>query len=489
MTLTELRARLPWGLLLAIAAGGLIALPPPLPGLPQAGQYMLAILAFAVIVWITETVSYEVSAIMIIGLMAFLLGSAPTVANPEVLIGTKGGLAMALAGFANSALALVAAALFIAAAMTHTGLDKRIALYTLSKVGASPRRVLIGAILVTIILSFIVPSATARVACVVPIMMGVIAAFGVDKRSTFAGALMILVAQGTSIWNVGIQTSAAQNLLTTGFMHKLLGESVTWMDWLIAGMPWSILMSVVLYVVIVKLMPPGVGKIEGGKDAVRNSLRELGAMSGGERKLLAITLGLLAFWATEGKLHSFDTASVTMVGLALLLMPGLGVMSWKEAQNRVPWGTVIVFGVGISLGTALLGTQAGSWLARGLVDNLGMEGMSPFWVFAVLGLFLILIHIGFASATALTSAMLPIMIALLQQLGGDINALGMSMLLGFVMSFGFLLPINAPQNMVCIGTETFTSRQFLRTGVWLTLVGYLLMLVMALTWWKWLGWM
>jgi di/tricarboxylate transporter len=123
------------------------------------------------------------------------------------------------------------------------------------------------------------------------------------------------------------------------------------------------------------------------------------------------------------------------------------------------------------------------------VDNLGMEGMSPFWVFAVLGLFLILIHIGFASATALTSAMLPIMIALLQHLGGDINALGMSMLLGFVMSFGFLLPINAPQNMVCIGTETFTSRQFLRIGVWLTLVGYLLMLVMALTWWKWLGWM
>jgi di/tricarboxylate transporter len=164
-------------------------------------------------------------------------------------------------------------------------------------------------------------------------------------------------------------------------------------------------------------------------------------------------------------------------------------MSWKEAQNRVPWGTVIVFGVGISLGTALLGTQAGAWLARGLVDNLGMEGMSPFWVFAVLGLFLILIHIGFASATALTSAMLPIMIALLQHLGGDINALGMSMLLGFVMSFGFLLPINAPQNMVCIGTETFTSRQFLRIGVWLTLVGYLLMLVMALTWWKWLGWM
>jgi len=480
--------RIPWGLLLALLAAGLIVLLPTPVGLPLAGQYMLAILAFAVIVWISESVSYEVSAIIIVGLMAFLLGSAPQLGNPAQLIGTKGGLAMGLAGFANSALALVAAALFIAAAMTHTGLDRRIALLTLARVGASTHRVLFGAIVVTVLLSFIVPSATARVACVVPIMLGVIAAFGVDKRSAFAGGLMILVAQATSIWNVGIQTSAAQNLLTTGFMQKLLGQSVTWMDWLIAGLPWSLAMSAILYVVILRVMPPETERIEGGKEVVRNALRELGPMTAGERKLLGLTLTLLAFWATEGKLHDFDTASTTMVGLAALMLPGVGVMSWKEAQARVPWGTVIVFGVGISLGTALLSTQAGTWLARLLVENLGMEGMSPFWVFAALGLFLILIHLGFASATALTSAMLPIMIALLQQLGGDINPLGMSMLLGFVMSFGFLLPINAPQNMVCAGTETFSSRQFLRTGVWLTLVGYLLMLLMAATWWRWLGW-
>ena len=481
--------RLPWGLVLALLAGLAIIFLPEQAGLPLAGQRMLAILAFAVIVWISEAVSYEVSAIMILALMAFLLGSAPTLADPDKLIGTKDALNMALSGFANSALALVASALFIAAAMTQTGLDKRIALLTLSKVGASTHRVLLGAIVVTILLSFIVPSATARVACMVPIMMGVIAAFGVDKRSAFAGGIMILVAQATSIWNVGIQTSAAQNLLTAGFMQKLLGQSVTWTDWLIAGVPWSLLMSVVLYWVILRVMPPETDRIEGGKEAVRKALSELGPMTFDERKLLAIVLTLLGFWATEGKLHSFDTASTTLVGLAALLMPGLGVMSWKQAQPRIPWGTVIVFGVGISLGGTVLATGAGTWLARLLVTHLGMDGLSPFWVFAVLGGFLIIIHLGFASATALTSAMLPIMIALLLQLGGDINPLGMSMLLGYVVSFGFLLPINAPQNMVCIGTETFDARQFLRTGIWLTLIGYGLMLVFALTWWRWLGWM
>jgi di/tricarboxylate transporter len=63
------------------------------------------------------------------------------------------------------------------------------------------------------------------------------------------------------------------------------------------------------------------------------------------------------------------------------------------------------------------------------------------------------------------------------------------MLLGFAVSFGFILPINAPQNMVCLGTETFTARQFARVGVIVTLVGYLLLLVFAATYWSWLGWL
>ena len=71
---------------------------------------------------------------------------------------------------------------------------------------------------------------------------------------------------------------------------------------------------------------------------------------------------LLLAWATEGKLHRFDTTSTTYAGLVLLLLPRFGVMTWKDVQSRIPWGTVIVFGVGISLGTALLTTQAGQWL-------------------------------------------------------------------------------------------------------------------------------
>jgi anion transporter len=464
-----------------------LALPAP-EGLPVAGQRMLGILVFAVIVWISEAVSYEVSAIIIVTLIAVLIGFAPKVNAPAGLYGTSAALGMALTGFGSTALALVAAALCIAAAMTVTGLDRRIALVTLSTIGTTTRRILIGCIAVTIVLSLVVPSATARSACVVPIMMGIIVAFGVDRRSNIAAGIMIVVAQATSVWNVGIQTAAAQNLLTVGFMDKLLGERVNWIQWLIAGAPWAVVMSIVLYFLVRWLLPPESEAIAGGKETVQRELAALGPMTGAQKRLAAVSVGLLLFWATEGKLHRIDTASITYVGLVLLLLPRIGVMDWKTLQSRIPWGTLIVFGAGISLGAALLSTQAGQWLGRFVVTHSGLATQGTEAVFAILAAFLILIHLGFASATALTAALLPIMISVLQTLPGDFHKVGMTMLLGFVVSFGFILPVNAPQNMVCFGTETFNGKQFAKVGVPVTIIGYLLMLLFAVTYWRWLGW-
>lgn len=479
--------KFPIGLILAVTAlVGILLLPTP-EGLTIAGHRVLAILVFAVVVWISEAVTYEASSIMIMGLLVFLIGTAPSLTNPEVAWGTSASMNLALTGFGNSALALVTAALFLAACMTYTGLDKRIALRTMNLVGTSTKSIFIGTMLVIVVLSLVVPSATARSAAMLPIVLGMILAFGVDRRSNLGAGLMIVVAQGISIWNVGIQTAAAQNLLTVGFMEKMLGERVAWSDWLIAGTPWSIIMSLVLLVVVFKLLPPETQQLQGGKATVQKQLAELGIMSSAQKRLLFVTMVLIGFWATEGKLHNFNTTATTTVALAVLLTPKIGVIAWKDIQSRVPWGTVIVFGVGISLGTALLQTKAGEWLGQQIIVNTGIDAFGPLMIFAVLAAFLIIIHLGFASATALSSSMIPIMISLLQNIPGDINRLGMTMVLGFVVSYGFILPVNAPQNMVCLGTETFNAKQFAKVGILITIIGYILMLVFAATYWKWIG--
>lgn len=165
--------------------------------------------------------------------------------NPETgkLFGTAVGLGIGLKGFSSTAFCLVAAAMFLAVAMTKTGLDKRIALVILSKLGAKSNRVVIGVILCGFILSFFVPSTTARVACLVPIVMGMIKAFDVPLKSKFAGMLMITVAQVDSVWNVGIKTAAAQNMVAVNFISSQLGVDISWLDWFVAAAPFSLLWS------------------------------------------------------------------------------------------------------------------------------------------------------------------------------------------------------------------------------------------------------
>jgi sodium-dependent dicarboxylate transporter 2/3/5 len=347
-----------WGLLAATAALIAILMLPTPANLPVAGHHMLAILAFAVIIWMTEAIDYAVSAIVIAVLMAFLLGLAPNVANPKVLLGTSGALTIAFSGFANTALVLVASALFLAAAMSTTGLDKRIALSILSRVGTKTSHVVIGTIVVGFVIALMVPSTTARVACLVPITLGIIAAYGVNKRSAFASMLMITTVQTASIWNVGIKTAAAQNMVAIGFIEKAFNKTITWLEWLIAAGPFAILMCIALYFVMTRMMKPEVAEVPGGREGIRKSLAALGPMKGSEIKLLVLSLTLIAFWATEGILHKFDTSTTTITAVALMFMPGFGILTWKDAQPRIPWGTVILFGVGISLGTALLQTNA-----------------------------------------------------------------------------------------------------------------------------------
>ena len=477
-----------WGLGLAILVLVAILLLPHPAALPVAGQRMLAVFGFAVVLWVTEAVDYAISAVVIAGLMAILLGLSPEIAKPGVLMGTGAALSLAMSGFANTALTLVAAALMLAAAMTITGLDKRIALFILSKVGARTSHVVIGAILVSTALAFLVPSATARAAAVVPIMLGVIAAFGMQKGSRFAGLIMITTVQAVSIWNVGIKTAAAQNLVAIGFIQKILGHDITWIGWFAAAAPFSILLSIGLYFIMMRMMPPETEEIPGGQAAVKQALAELGPMTGKEKRLLAISLILLCFWATEGILHHFDSSTTTVVALAILFLPGIGVMSWKDANARMPWGTVVLFGVGISLGTALLQTHAASWLANLIVAWFGLNSLGALAILAVLGAFLVIIHLGFASATALASAMIPIVIAVLQKVQTPgISLIGMTMVLQFVVSYGFILPVNSPQGMVAYGTDTFSSRDFVRTGIAITVLAYLLTLLFGATYWRWLG--
>ena len=473
---------------LAFAALIIITLLPASDALPVAGQRALAILAFAVILWVTEAVSYPVSAAMIIGLITLLLGLAPAMADPSTTLGTSGALKLALGGFSNSAVALVAAALFLATAMQVTNLHKRLALWILNLVGTKTKAIVAGAILVSIVLAFFVPSATARAGAVVPILLGMVAAFGLAKDSRLAALLVITAVQAVSIWNVGIKTGAAQNMVALNFIEEKFGETITWGAWFLYAAPFSIIMSIALFFIMIRLIKPETNVIEGGKEVIAKQLADLGPLKGTEIRLIIISITLLVLWATEGVLHPFDTTTVTIIAIALLLTPKIGVYSWNEVERLIPWGTIIVFAVGIALGSVLLSTQGAQWLSDTVFGSLGLDSMPLLATIALVTLFNILIHLGFASATSLASALIPVFMVLAMTITADGDQqIGFVLIQQFVISFGFLLPISAPQNMLAYGTGAFTTKDFLKSGIPLTIIGYILIIIFSATYWQWIG--
>jgi len=86
--------------------------------------------------------------------------------------------------------------------------------------------------------------------------------------------------------------------------------------------------------------------------------------------------------------------------------------------------------------------------------------------------------------------MIPIIISVLAVVDTPgINVVGMTTLLQLVVSFGFILPVNAPQNMIAYGTDTFDAKDFIRTGLVITLVAAVLLVIFSLTYWPWMGYM
>ena len=196
-------------------------------------------------------------------------------------------LTAALGGFSSSAVALVAAALALAAAMQATGLHRRLALHVLRVAGEKTSHLVAGAIAISVVLAFFVPSATARAGAVVPILLGMVAAFGLPKDSKLAALLVITATQAVSIWNVGIKTAAAQNLVAVGFIEDQLGQTVSWGQWFLWAAPWSVLMSIALFFIMRWAIKPEAEAIEGGRELVEKQLAEMGPMTGAEKRLTA----------------------------------------------------------------------------------------------------------------------------------------------------------------------------------------------------------
>lgn len=481
------RSKLVW-LAIGVASLLLIAFLPPAQGLSTAGQRVLGILTFAVIMWISEAVPYVYTAISSVILVALFLGFSPEKGVTGPLLGTAKALQIAVAGFVSGGTILVTAALFMTAAIELTGLEKRIAFGILKVVGPKTNRVFIGIILVMLVLAFLIPSIIARSAAVAPLAVSLIAAFGVDRKSVFARNLLVCVALSSSISGIGVLSAGIPNPIAVSFIDKYLHHSITWMDWLRYSLPYSMALMVALYFLLTRLNKFEFDEVQGGRKVISEAHAQLGPMSGAEKRI-SIIFGLtILLWATE-TYHRVDVNTVAVFSVMLILSPFIGIASWKELSNRANVGSVvIVASAAVSVGQALVDTGAAGWLTMTTLGDLGIEHMPPFLMMAILVVALIVIRHAFASITSATATLIPTVLVLLLSFGNpSVPMWGMAIIATFTLYFSFILPVSAPHIMIAYGTDTFDVKDLMRIGIPLSLIAVLLLGVFWFTYWRWLG--
>jgi L-tartrate/succinate antiporter len=394
-------SRLPWRALLPLLVGlGLASLPVPDGLTPDAWRYF-ALFAAIVVGLVLEPIPAAG-----VGFVGMALAAASRLAAPT----PEASLKLALGGFANGTVWLIFAAFMFALGYERTGLGRRIALVFVHRLGSRTLGLGYAVTLADLVLAPFTPSNTARSAgTIFPVIRSIPPLYdshpGPSARRIGAYIMWTEFA-AQAITSSMFVTALAPNLLALGIVENTIGYRFTMVEWfrgifpvglvLVAAMPW----------LVYKIYPPG---IKGGSEVPRWAAAELermGPVSRSEWTMAGLALVAIAFWVFGGDYLDATTVALVVVGVML----SVRIVSWSEiVAHKDAWSVLVLLAtlVGIAEGLNKVGFVA--WFAKGAAASLA--GLSPVAVMAALVAIFFVVHYLFASLTAHTTAVLPVVLA------------------------------------------------------------------------------
>ncbi len=465
----------------------------PIAGLAAnpAAHKLLAIVTFVAFWWICEPVPIPVTS---------LLG--PTLC---VIFGVVSATD-AFKSFANPMIFLFMGGFLIAKGMMVSGLDKRIAYGILSMkwVGDSPRRIFLAIGLACMLLSGWI-SNTATAAMMFPIALGLLdavremmAANGKEidlKKYKFATGLMLMTAYACSIGGVLTPIGTPPNIIMIGFLRELAPEApqITFFNWMVWGFIAMVLFFIVTYFVLLKMFPPDVKHIDGAREFIQQKKDSLGGWNRAQKNTLIAFIVAVVLWVLPGILSAiqniapnaidagfvkaynshFPEAIAAMVGgLLLFLMPTdikkkEMTLSWKDGVSGIDWGTLLLFGGGLAIGSMVFSTGLSQWIGESLTSALG--GHPSEYLFLTLFAVTALLLSELTSNTAVANLMGPIAIATAISLG--FSPLPVCVVMALCTSLAFMLPVSTPPNAIVYASGYIPITKMIKAGIILDILG------------------
>ena len=407
-------------------------------GAPIAGA--LAVTVFAATLWITEALPLPVTALLIpVGMAA--------VGVFEV--------SEAYLSFGNSVLFLVLGGYALAVAVEVNDVGHWLARRILGMAGNRTIGLLTAFMVTSALLSMLI-SNTATTALLLPVALGILSRQQAEKN--LYRLLLLGVAYGASIGGVATLTGSPPNAIAAG----LLG--ISFLQWLSYGLPVSVTMMAVAIPVLWWTYQPE-------QKQISLSLGEEVPLTANGKRTLAvvgITLALWLFGSALGKLlllppALFSSAGVACIAVALLLLAHC--VNWKQLENGIRWGVLLLLGGGLSLGRGLTESGAADWLAGLLTSSMGDL---PLFVLLLALVFIAVFATELISNTAVTAKLAPILMGVALQLG--LQAESLVVPVAIATSMAFMLPVATPPNALVHASGHVAQRDMMRAGLRLNLV-------------------
>ena len=467
----------------------------PIDGLSEQAHHLLAVMSLIAIWWITEPIAIPLTSLF-----------GPTLCVILGIVPIKD----AYEQFANPMIFLFMGGFLLAKGMMVNGLDKRIAygIMSMKWVGDSPRRIFLAIGLACILCSGWV-SNTATAAMMFPISLGLLEAIRemmaengktIDlKNYKYATGLMLMTAYACSIGGVMTPIGTPPNIIMIGFLQELAPQApeISFFQWMIWGTVAMILYFIIASVVLWRLFPADVDHIKGAKEFIQKSVDSLGEWTRAQKNTMIAFSTAFVLWVAPSVLgimydvdsdvmkfydSHFPEAIAAMIGgLMLFFLPvnvktGEMTMTWKDGVEGIEWGTLLLFGGGLAMGSMMYDTGLSAWIGNGLKEALGNNPSE--WLFVGVFCVAALIMSELTSHTASTNLMAPIAIGAALSLG--FSPIPVAIGIALASSLGFMMPVSTPPNAIVYASGYVPITKMIKSGFIIDLIGIFLVTIPVL---------
>ena len=317
----------------------------------EKGDPVISVAVWMLIWWITEAVSISVTALL--PLLLFPLLKILPIAD----VGANYGSPIVFLFFGGFVMAL---------ALEKVNLHKRIALNIIKLTGTTPNKVILGFMIATASLSMWI-SNTASTVVMLPIALSVISLLiddedGFTKNDkNFSLSVMLGIAFSANAGGIATVIGTPPNSVLIGLLENEYNIEISFLKWMTLGLPFSIVMIGISYLVLVKWMFPNKDlKFNASKEVIQVELQKLGPTSGKEKLVLAIFAVTVSLWIFRTLINSIfpnlgltDTMISILAAISLFAIPynikkGDFLIHWKDT-SKLAWGILILFGGGLAL--------------------------------------------------------------------------------------------------------------------------------------------